>query len=443
MRQAFGFLHSKKQPPHTILVFLLTVAFFTALLTVRAKMIHYFGVEIPYWDQWDGEVERLYFTYLNGSLGIHDFFLPANEHRIFYTRVLNLAVFIWHNNTLSTISTMLAQNWVITGAVAFTAYAFNHDRFRVLPTVFLFVAYALPLAPENQFWGYQSQVYFLIFFLVIASWLISSKKIPFIPIATTSILAAASMGSAFLIAAIAALRSGLTWLQDRSEMKHLYKAIGFLILSLILTQVIWHNPGHEAFQAKTIQEFLHRLNFWYSWPQQPYVYFGKISFTLFAVLLVVRSKMKTTFSRVEIFSLSLISFVFLLALIGSFSRGGVAVRYHDYILMALAGMVAWSTEMLSLSKNYFMKAGAIIVIGVIFCQIISLTPYSIVDARNLSLNQEKGRNQFMYALQLKPFGESAVRDFLGKSDQVLYPGNDVLIRIVMNPYAGQVFEKYK
>ena len=50
-------------------------------------LMYRFGVDIPYWDQWDG-ICPLFEKLASGQLGIADFFVQQNEHRIFFPRLL-------------------------------------------------------------------------------------------------------------------------------------------------------------------------------------------------------------------------------------------------------------------------------------------------------------------------------------------------------------------
>src|SRR5580698_6639125 len=62
------------------------------LVALGAKLwtIQIWGTNIPYWDQWD-EARLLFKPWLEGTLTWRDFFIPHNEHRILFTRLLDLA----------------------------------------------------------------------------------------------------------------------------------------------------------------------------------------------------------------------------------------------------------------------------------------------------------------------------------------------------------------
>jgi len=71
-------------------------AWLSALLLVvlgaKLWVIQVYGTAVPYWDQWD-EAKRFFKPWLEGHLTWGAWFAPHNEHRIFFTRALDLLGF--------------------------------------------------------------------------------------------------------------------------------------------------------------------------------------------------------------------------------------------------------------------------------------------------------------------------------------------------------------
>ena len=63
------------------------------VLGIKLIFIHAFGSEVPYWDQWDAEADRLYKHYLNSNISLATLISAHNEHRILATRIYSLALF--------------------------------------------------------------------------------------------------------------------------------------------------------------------------------------------------------------------------------------------------------------------------------------------------------------------------------------------------------------
>src|SRR3954470_1086126 len=72
----------------------LLVAVAAIVAGCKLRMISLYGSEVPFGDQWFGEAGALYLPYLQGNFHWQDFFTPHNEHRIFFTRALDLGLLI-------------------------------------------------------------------------------------------------------------------------------------------------------------------------------------------------------------------------------------------------------------------------------------------------------------------------------------------------------------
>ena len=75
---------------HSVILF---VSLFLILIGSRAIVINHDGNSTPFWDEWDGDAANLLLPYLRGNLALGDLFSRHNEHIIFFTRLLTLAIF--------------------------------------------------------------------------------------------------------------------------------------------------------------------------------------------------------------------------------------------------------------------------------------------------------------------------------------------------------------
>ena len=66
-----------------------------ALIILGAKftLIHYYGSDLPFWDQWDTEPQLLYIPYDQGKLLWSTLFSSHNEHRLFFSRLWALGLY--------------------------------------------------------------------------------------------------------------------------------------------------------------------------------------------------------------------------------------------------------------------------------------------------------------------------------------------------------------
>ena len=72
---------------------LLPAAVFALVLAVQLFLVARVGTDIPFQDQWDVEGRALYPAWRDGTWHAADLFRPHNEHRILWTRLLDLALF--------------------------------------------------------------------------------------------------------------------------------------------------------------------------------------------------------------------------------------------------------------------------------------------------------------------------------------------------------------
>jgi hypothetical protein len=143
-------------------------ALLLVVLGAKLWVIRLYGTPLPYWDQWD-EAKLFFKPWLEGQLTWSAWFAPHNEHRIFFTRALDLLV-LWLNRQWDPVLQMVVNAGLHAGYAGGLAYAlwyFTGRKHEGLICLLLLPFFALPFAAENTLHGFQSQVYFLgIFSLV-------------------------------------------------------------------------------------------------------------------------------------------------------------------------------------------------------------------------------------------------------------------------------------
>lgn len=169
-------LRHPRAPARGARAFALLLSLAAGALAFGAKLgtLRSFGWQHPFFDQWV-EGRGLYQPFLEARLPWANLFQPHNEHRVFFTRLLALALFDinrqWDNQVQATACALLHTLSLVWLVFAFARRLGRAEAFLLTAVVLSFLA--LPLARENVVWGFQSQFYFLELFAPLAIWLLT------------------------------------------------------------------------------------------------------------------------------------------------------------------------------------------------------------------------------------------------------------------------------
>ena len=142
------------------------LSLFLVILGAKLWLIHQAATSLPLLDQWDGEGADVFLPWLQGHLSFADLLRGHNEHRILFTRLLDLGLLEmnhqWDNQLEVVVNAILHTT---------TLTIFGCAMARMLGKIcwpIIWAALALvsvpPFAWENTLWGFQSQFYFLLLF---------------------------------------------------------------------------------------------------------------------------------------------------------------------------------------------------------------------------------------------------------------------------------------
>ncbi len=149
-------------------------ALWTALLIWRN------GVDVPWYDQWDGTCP-LFEKMAAGTLGLGDFFAQHSEHRIFFPRLLTFALArLTHWN----VRAELGMIWLLAVVMAgnlwqvrrITGSAGSRGGFWLLFAAFVLLF--TPLQYENWLWGFQIGFMLPLACVTACVWLAPSLRAP-------------------------------------------------------------------------------------------------------------------------------------------------------------------------------------------------------------------------------------------------------------------------
>jgi hypothetical protein len=333
---------------------LFLVVFSGSLLLMRQN-----PVTTPFWDQWDHEASLLYVPYHEGGLSWRAMFSLANEHRIFFTRLLALDLLTANGQWDPRF-----QQVVDAGLHAFTAVLLvaglwlANDRRRLDLLVFIgALSFAPPFAWENVLSPIQSAAYLLILFSILALVLVAIFPPPRVAWGLGWLCAACALftfGSGIFVPVALMGMAVMKWASARSGWRELAANMvaGGLVLGLGAALVSPPLAGHAPLKAGTIGAFAGALGHSLSWPwvdlEWPSVFIW-LPMTAMLVGAIWRRGRTTTLERVAV---GLAIWVALHAAALAYGRGAgaaqPATRYMDYLSL---GLVANAMALVSIAER--------------------------------------------------------------------------------------------
>jgi hypothetical protein len=254
---------------------LLIVSLFLIVVGARAAVINYAGNVTPFADEWDGAAANLLKPYLQGALTIRDLFRPHNEHIIFFTRLLTLAVFnvsgYW-----DVILEMIANAILDAATVVAICYALSRPlrgAWALAAMIFSVLVNALPLSFDNLLFGFNTHFYLLLAFSFASLWFVADSRAwsprwaagvlfalaSFLCMASGALTLAAAMGLHLLQLACGRRSGRREWL-----------GIAALAATMaVLMSLIPHVPSSDIYRAHSLKQFLSAVFELASWPAPP------------------------------------------------------------------------------------------------------------------------------------------------------------------------------
>ncbi len=253
-------------------VWLLPAAVFGLVLAAQLLLVARAGTDIPFLDQWDVEGRLAYPAWRDGTWQVRDFFQPHNEHRILWTRLLNLALFTANGQWDPLVQLAAGALLRAAGAAGLAGLLARGagGAGRSLVAAGVVLAYLPQLAWQNALWGFQSSVYFVLGFSLAALALLGDPARSWRRQAAglaAGIAALLAMGAgAFVPVALLGLR-GLQAVEQRRFDWAWWRATG-PALGLLALAWAWRAevPAHAALRAATVGQFGNAFARALAWP---------------------------------------------------------------------------------------------------------------------------------------------------------------------------------
>ena len=151
---------------------ILLASLFLILLGTRAVLISYAGSPTPFLDEWEADGALLLEPYIQGKLTLSDLFIPINEHRILFTKLLVLLIFnvsgYWDVVLQMIVNSVLDSAMVV--AIAYALSRVLRGGLAVAAIVLSTLINAVPFGYDNAVLGFNTHFYLLLTFSFGALW---------------------------------------------------------------------------------------------------------------------------------------------------------------------------------------------------------------------------------------------------------------------------------
>ncbi len=423
------------------------IILFLIILFFKNFLISKFAVKVPFDDQWESELIKLYVPYEEGTLNFRDFFQSHNEHRIFFTRIFNLSIYILNGNIWDPILVMRIQSILASLVpVLFIFFLYNYKPIPMINLIYLGIICSFPILFENILWGFQNQFYFFQIFSILAFSKVISKMNwkDFFLILVFCIFAYFSMASGALVPVAIGIYIFIESILLKKKNKLIYIPI-LIFLFLTFYKIIPNLQNNDNFKIKNIEDF---IIFCFEFLKLRALMFFDLGYELvwLPLLVVIIVKFKNFIYKYKFESVYLI-FLGLVLFSTAYSRGNLlnytlfTNRYQEsffLIFILLTKIIIFRDKSLNWIKNiYFL----LIIICLFFGAKQNIK--ALNDDKKKFRKKIALENYYLYFSKEKNQTGSG-KEFLSEKYEkidLVYPDRYKLIEFISNPTALKILQK--
>lgn len=242
-----------------------------AFLILGAKFayIYYYGLNIPFFDQWGPEA-----TIIDDAHRGHvwsTLFDSYGQHRIILTRIITIGLLLL-NNQWDVLLEMIV-NCFAHLACALVLFRIIENLFgklvQLIGFILITLLFVLPFGWENALWGFQSQFYFLELFSILAIYYLIAKApepkniiLGWIFVVLAMVNMASGFFCSVVIVAISLLYLVFNQGSRKVSMWQLLCGIVFIALGVHLLGI----PVDSSLKAATFGDFISIFHSYLNWP---------------------------------------------------------------------------------------------------------------------------------------------------------------------------------
>ena len=423
---------------------LFIVVFSSKLLLMRA-----FPMTVPLSDQWGGEGVGLYVPFSECWMTWRYMFALHNEHRVFFTRLLALALLMGNGQWDPRLQQVVNAAIRACTAVCLVVALWSANRHRRLDLLALVVglSFAPPFAWENTVFPFQSAFYFVDVFSILALWLITGHDAGSwqwwlgVAAALSGMFAAAGG----LLTPLAAAAVILMWLarEPRDWRPALASLSVLAVVSVIgVLTASAPIPNHAALKARSLWDFAGSLGHNLAWPWIEQRYAGIVMWFPFAAFVIARFR-RPGGEAVERFTIGLGVWALLQSAALAYGRGAGAPlpanRYED--ALSIGFVVNTIVLILWIQRTRVRTTGrrlaAVAVASWLIVSILGLDQRLRATISALSVNAQLWKLQATSVRQFEITGDFA--KFVARPALELpYAAPVYLARLLQHPYIHRI-----
>lgn len=429
-------------------------------IIIGAIYIYYFGVNVPYWDEWV-VVPNYLGQIFDNKLSIYDLFIQHNESRPFFPRVLMLALaLITDYNTISEMF-FLYFLYITSFIIIFLMYKKDHEINKMSLIKFIPISWFFfnLIQMNNILFGVRIYQGLEILAFIFAIYLIDLSKTvdkKFFGAAISSIISTFSYVSGLSIWPVGFIQIILNDSKEKIRKIFFWIICGGLIFIIYFYGYIKpsHNPSLYPFgnHLDAIIVFLSSIGYTITRDSPLSLITGALILIITCSILLLNKKNLDIDRNAK--WLSLIIYSFLVSIEITIGRAGTTDRYLLLIFFSIIGLYCLSLNTLknrykdsSSTDIIYKKECNYIILGVILCLLIlGISTFFIIGIEN-GIKTKQFREEIAYYLETykiqpdknlqklypAPYGPKIIREiapFLERYKLSVFSENNIDINIL-------------
>ena len=251
--------------------FAFAVLIFISVYLLQCIYISLWGVNVPFWDQWDAEA-KLYISFLDHSLDLESLIASHNEHRIAITRLWSLLVFSLRGGWDPKFG-MYAQAIIQSVNASILFLLLNPTKkgllYKTASLIAIVAVFGLPYYEENILWSFQNQFYWMQFFGILSFYLYTKRdtKLKFIAIAFVNFCTLFTVASGILSILVSISITFFFIFIKKKHSIHWKILFGFQFFLLFLGKLLWVSVSeHGMLKARDLSDLINAYLQILNWP---------------------------------------------------------------------------------------------------------------------------------------------------------------------------------